>query len=132
MSDRFLFPQLTEGRFVHQSPVVKLCKGLLADALHRGFERLEVLAPREGSPIAEILAYKGGLGTRYFELPSSMHRTVVRRLKAMAKMRRTRPADMEGVIRLERAEGKPLQIHVTTKARPDGQADVMMDWRLER
>jgi len=78
MSERLLFPQLTEGPFVHQSPVVKLCKGLLAAALDRGFERLEVLAPRAGSPIAEIRAYRGASGSRYFELPASMHQSVVR------------------------------------------------------
>src|SRR3989442_8867753 len=93
MSDRLLFPQLTEGPFVHQSPVVKLCKGLLAEALDRGFERLEILAPREGSPIAEIRAYRGESGSRYFEIPASMHQSVVRRFKAMAKMRRARPLD---------------------------------------
>ena len=128
MRDRLLFPQLTEGRFVHQSPVVKLCKWLLADALNRGFERLEVLAPREGSPIAEIRAYKDEFGSRYFELPSSMHHTVVRGFKAMARMRRSRPVDTEGFIRLERARGKPIQIRVTTNARADGQADVIMNF----
>ena len=128
MSDSLLFPQLTEGRFIHQSPVVKLCKGLLADALDRGFERLEVLAPREGSAIAEIRAYRGECGSRYFELPSSMHQTVVRRFKAMARMRRTRPVDTEGFIRLERARGKPIQIRVTTNARADGPADVIMSF----
>ena len=128
MSDGLLFPQLTEGRFVHQSPVVKLCKGLLADALNRGFERLEVLAPREGSAIAEIRSYRGQFGSRYFELPASMHHTVVRRFKAMARMRRTRPGDTEGFIRLERARGKPIQIRVTTEARADGQADVIMNF----
>jgi hypothetical protein len=128
MSDDLLLPQLTEGRFVHQSPVVKLCKGLLADALNRGFERLEVLAPREGSAIAEIRAYRGERGSRYFELPSSMHQTVVRRFKAMARMRRTHPVDTAGLIRLERARGKPIQIRVKTEARADGQADVIMNF----
>jgi hypothetical protein len=132
MSARFLFPQLTEGRFVHQSPVVKLCKGLLADALDRGFERLEVLAPRDGAAIAEIRAYRGERGSRYFELPASMHHTVVRGFKAMARMRRTRPADREGLIRLERARGKPVQIGVTTSARADGQADVIMNFLVEQ
>jgi hypothetical protein len=128
MSDRLLFPQLTEGRFVHQSPVVKLCKGLLAEALDRGFDRLEVLAPRDGSPIAEIRAYRGASGSRYFELPASMHQSVVRRFKAMARMRRARPLDTEGLIRLDRAGGgKPIPIRVTTKARADGPADVMMN-----
>ena len=126
MSDRLLFPQLTEGRFVHQSPVVKLCKGLLAAALDAGFERLEVLAPRAGSPIAEIRAYRGDSGSRYFELPASMHRSVVRRFKAMARMRRARPSDTDGVIRLDLARGKPIPIRVTTRARADGQADVIM------
>lgn len=128
MSDDLLLPQLTEGRFVHQSPVVKLCKGLLADALNRGFERLEVLAPRAGSPIAEIRACRGEFGSRYFELPASMHHIVVRRLKAMARMRRTRPADTAGFIPLERAQGKPIQIRVTTEARADGQADVIINF----
>jgi len=127
MSDRLLFPQLTEGRFVHQSPVVKLCKGLLADALDRGFDRLEVLAPREGSPIAEVRAYRGASGSRYFELPASMHQSVVRRFKAMAKMRRARPLDTEGLIRLDRARGKPIPIRVTIRARADGQADLIMN-----
>ena len=127
MSDRLLFPQLTEGHFVHQAPVVKLCKGLLAQALDGGFERLEVLAPREGSPIAEIRAYRGASGTRYFELPASMHQSVVRRFKAMAKMRRARPLDTQGVIQLDRAQGKPVPIRVTTSPRADGRADMIMN-----
>ena len=127
MSDHVLFPQLTEGPFVHHSPVVKLCKGLLADALHRGFERLEVLAPRAGSAIAEIRAYKGGVGSQYFELPSSLHRIVVRRFKTMAKMRRTRPVDTQGIIRLETAHTKPIEIRVTTKTREDGRANVIIN-----
>ena len=132
MSGRLLLPQLTEGRFVHVSPVVKLCRGLLTDALDQNVERLEVLAPREGSAIAEIRAYRGEVGSRYFELPSSMHHTVVRRFKAMARMRRTRPADAEGFIRLERARGKPIQIRVTTNVRADGQADVIITFPSER
>ena len=127
MSDHLLLPQLTEGRFVHQSPVVKLCKELLAGALDLGFERLEVLAPRAGSAIAEIRAYRGDCGSRYFELPASMHRTVVRRLRAMAKMRRSQPLDTEGCIRLERSRGKPIAIRVTTAARPDGPGDRIMN-----
>lgn len=127
VNEHLLLPQLTEGRFVHQSPVVKLCKGLLADALNRGFERLEVVAPREGSAIAEIRAYRGECASRYFELPASMHHAVVSRFKAMAKMRRTRPVDTAGLIQLERSRGKPIQIRVTTSARPDGQADVIMN-----
>jgi hypothetical protein len=127
VNEHLLLPQLTEGRFVHQSPVVKLCKALLADALDRGFERLKVVAPREGSAVAEIHAYRGECASRYFELPASMHPTVVRRFKAMAKMRRTRPVDTEGLIRLERSRGKTIQIRVTTSARTDGQADVIMD-----
>jgi hypothetical protein len=126
MGRRFLFPQLTEGPFVRQSPVAELCKELLVDALNRGFERLEVLAPREGSAIAEIRAYRGASGSPYFELPASMHHTVVRRFKAMARMRRTRPADTEGFIQLERPRGKPIQIRVTTNAAA-GSADVIMN-----
>jgi hypothetical protein len=128
MSDHLLLPQLTEGRFVHQSPVVKLCKGLLADALNRGFDRLELLAPRPGSAIAEIRAYRGERGSRYFELPASVHDTVVRRLKAMARMRRSQPLDTEGCIKLERSRGKPIPIRVTTEARPDGQGDMIMNF----
>jgi len=132
MSDHLLLPQLTEGRLVHRSPVVKFCKGLLAAALDRGFERLEVLAPRGGSAIAEIRAYRGECASRYFELPASMHRTVVRRLKAMARMRRAQPLDTEGCIRLERSRGKPIPIRLTTHARPDGPADVIMQFLLRR
>jgi hypothetical protein len=128
MSDHLLLPQLTEGRFVHQSPVVTLCKGLLAGALDLGFERLEVLAPRADSAIAEIRAYRGECGSRYFELPASMHHTVVRRLKAMARMRRQQPRDTEGCIRLERSRGKPIPIRVTTEARPDGEGDMIMNF----
>ena len=127
MSERLLFPQLTEGRFVHQSPVVKLCKGLLAEALDRGFEWLAVVAPRAGSPIAEIRAYRGASGSRYFELPASIHQSVVRRFKAMARMRRAQPLDTEGLIRLDRARGKPIPIRVTIKARVDGPADMIMN-----
>jgi hypothetical protein len=122
----FLLPQLTELRFAHGSPVVKLCNGLLADALSRGFERLEVLAPRAGSAIAEIRAYKGGLGSPYFELPSSLHHIVVRRFKAMARMRRARPVDTQGIIRFETARTKPVEIGVATETREDGQTDVIM------
>lgn len=129
MKRRFLFPQLTEGPFVHQSPVLQLCKGLLTQALQLGFERVEVVAPRESSPFAEIRGYRDGRGSRYFEVPSSMHAIVVRRFKAMARMRRARPADMQGLIRLDRAEGKPITIRVTTKSRDDGRADVIMNLR---
>ena len=127
MSDHLLFPQLTEGPFVHHSPVVKLCKGLLADALNRGFERLEVLAPRAGSAIAEIRAYKGGVGSQYFELPSSLHRIVVRRFKAMARMRRARPVDTQGIIRFQPARTKPIEIRVTTETREDAQTNVLIE-----
>ena len=123
----FLLPQLTELRFVHGSPVVKLCNGLLADALSRGLERLELLAPRAGSPIAEIRAYKGGVGSQYFELPASMHHVIVRRFKAMAKMRRTRPVDRQGIIRFAPAGTKPIEIRVTTNTGKDGRTNVAMD-----
>jgi len=132
MSGGLLFPQLTDGRFVHVSPIVTLCRGLLTDALDHGFERLEVLAPRAGSVIAEIRAYRGECGSRYFELPSSMHHTVVRRFKAMARMRRTRPADAEGLIRLERTRGKSIHVRVTTHVRAEGQPDVIMTFLSER
>jgi hypothetical protein len=123
----FLLPQLTELRFVHGSPVVKLCNGLLADALGLGCERLEVLAPRAGSAIAEIRAYTAGVGSQFFELPGSMHPVVVRRFKAMAKMRRARPVDTQGIIRFATARSKPIEIRVTTKTREDGQTDVIME-----
>jgi len=124
---RFLLPQLTELRFVHRSPVVMLCNGLLADALSRGCERVEVVAPRAGSPIAEIRAYKGEVGSQYFALPASMHQIVVRRFKAMARMRRTRPVDTQGVIRFQTARTKPVDIRVTTSTREDGRANVIMN-----
>jgi len=124
---RFLLPQLTELRFVHRSPVVMLCNGLLADALSRGFERLEVLAPRRGSPIAEIRAYQGEVGGQYFELPASMHQIVVRRFKAMARMRRSRPEDTQGTIRFQTARTKPIDIRVTSNTREDGQTTVIMN-----
>lgn len=127
VKEPLLLPQLNESRFVQGSPVIKLCNGLLADALSRGFERLDLLAPRAGSPIAEIRAYTGGLGSRYFELPSSMHHIVVRRFKAMARMRRTRPADTQGIIRLATAGTKPIEIRVTTEIREDGQTNVTMN-----
>ena len=127
MRTRFLLPQLSELRFVHGSPVVKLCNGLLADALSRGFERLDVLAPLAGSPIAEIRAYKSGVDSQYFELPSSMHHIVVRRFKAMAKMRRAQPADTQGVIRFQTTRTKPIEIRVTTETRGDGQTNVLIE-----
>lgn len=126
MRERFLLPQLSELRFAHGSPVVKLCHGLLADALDRGFERLEVLAPPAGAAVAEIRAYKGDVDSHFFALPSSMHPIVVRRFKAMAKMRRARPADTQGMIRFEGARSKPIEIRVTTNTRTDGRADVIM------
>jgi type II secretory ATPase GspE/PulE/Tfp pilus assembly ATPase PilB-like protein len=127
MRARFLLPQLTELRFVHESPVVKLCNGLLADALSRGFERLEILAPRAGSVIAEIRAYKGEVGSQYFELPASMHQIVVRRFKAMARMRRARPVDTQGIIRFQTTRTKPIDIRVTTNPGKDGQTNVIMN-----
>ena len=126
MRDRFLLPQLGEMRFVHELPLVELCNGLVAGALASGFERLEVLAPRAGSAIAEIRGYNGESGSQYFALPASMHRQVVRRFKAMAKIRRTRPADTQGVIRFERVPSKPIEIPVKLASRADGQADVIM------
>jgi hypothetical protein len=125
MRARFLLPQLTEVRFVHGPPVVMLCNGLLADALSHGFERLEVVAPRAGS-LAEIRAYKGEVGSQYFELPASMHQLVVRRFKAMARMRRTRPQDTQGTIRFQTGRTKPIDIPVTTNTREDGQTNVTM------
>jgi len=126
MRDRFLLPQLGEIRFVHQLPLVELCNGLVAGALTSGFERLEILAPQPGSAIAEIRAYKGESWSQYFALPASMHRQVVRRFKAMAKMRRTRPADTQGVIQFQRVPSKPIAIPVKLASRSDGQADVIM------
>src|SRR6266850_5702762 len=117
MRDRFLLPQLGEMRFVHELPLVELCNGLVAGALARGFERLEVLAPQVSSAIAEIRGYKGESGSEYFALPASMHRQVVRRFKAMAKMRRTRPADTQGLIRFERVRSKPIPIRVMLSPR---------------
>src|SRR5438132_1411410 len=46
MRDRLWFPQLTEGRFVHQSPVVKLCRWLLPNT------RLKLTAARIILPLA--------------------------------------------------------------------------------
>ena len=126
MREHFLLPQLGELRFVHELPLVELCNGLVAGAIARGFERLEVLAPETGSAIAEIRAYTGEFGSQYFALPASMHRHVVRRFKAMAKMRRTRPADTQGLIRFERVRSKPIAIRVMLSPRADGQADVIM------
>jgi hypothetical protein len=124
--ERFLLPQLGESRFVHDLPLVELCNGLVAEALAGGFERLEVLAPQTGSAIAEIRAYKQDVGSPFFAVPSSMHRRVVRRFKAMAKMRRARPADTQGVIHFERVRSKPIAIPVLLRPGADGQADVVM------
>lgn len=126
MRERFLLPQLGELRFVHDLPLVELCNGLVAGALDRGFDRLEVLAPQPGSFIAEIWAYKGQRGSQYFELPRSIHSRVVRRFKAMGKMRRVRPADTHGIIQFMGGRGKPIEIPVTLSPRSDGQADVIM------
>ena len=126
MRERFLLPQVGEIRFVHELPLVELCNGLVGGALDRGFDRLEVLAPQPGAAIAEILAYKGQWRSQYFELPSSMHQRVVRRFKAMAKMRRARPADTQGIIQFARVPRKPIAIRVRLSPRPDGQADVIL------
>ena len=126
MRERFLLPQVGEIRFVHELPLVELCNGVLAGALDRGFDRLEVLAPQPGAAVAEIRAYKGQWSSEYFELPSSMYQRVVRRFKAIAKMRRARPADTQGIIQFARAWRKPIAIHVRLSPRPDGQADVIM------
>ena len=129
MKERFLLPQVGEMRFVHDLPIVALCNGLVAGAVDQGFERLEVLAPRAGAVIAEIRAYTGPRGVGYFELPSSMHQRIVRRFKAMAKMRRLRPADTRGVIRFVRDHHEPMDIPVSLRSRADGQADVIMTLR---
>lgn len=126
MRERFLLPQIGELRFVHELPMVELCNGLVAGALDRGFDRLEVLGPQAGSVIAEIWAYKGERGSQYFELPRSIHQRVVRRFKAMAKMRRVRPADTHGIIQFVGGGRKPIEIPVTLSPRSDGQADVIM------
>ena len=126
MRECFLLPQVGEIRFVHELPLVELCNGLVAGALDRGFDRLEVLAPQPGTAIAEIRAYKGQRSNQYFELPSSMHQRVVRRFKAMAKMRRARPADTQGIIQFARVPRKPIAIRVRLSPRPDGQADVIL------
>jgi len=111
---------------VHELPLVELCNGLVAGALDQGFDRLEVLAPESGAVTAEIRAYLGQQSTAYFALPSSMYTRVIRRLKAMAKMRRKRPADTRGMIRFTRRQSKPADIGVNLRPRPDGQADVIM------
>lgn len=126
VKEHFLFPQLTDVGFVHEPPIVKLCNGLIAEALSHGFERLEFLAPERDSAISEVRAVKDGVGSRYFELPASTYLTVVRRLKVMAKMRRIRPTDEQGTIRVERARGAPIEISVTTKTHADGTEDIIM------
>ena len=126
MRERFLLPQVGEFRFVRELPLVELCHGLVAGALERGFDRLEVLAPHAGSVIAEIWAYQGGRGSPYFELPRSIHQRVVRRFKALAKMRRARPADTQGIIQFVGGRRKPIEIPVRLSRRSDGQADVIM------
>lgn len=128
-AERFLLPQVGEIRFVHDLPLVELCHGLVAGALDGGFDRLEVLAPQPGAAVAEVRAYKEEASSRYFELPASMHQRVVRRFKAMARMRRARPADTQGIIRFARARRTPIAIPVGLSLRPDGQADVIMDLR---
>ncbi len=127
MREHFLFPQLSDVGFVHERPVVKLCNALLEDALSRGFERLEVSAPRAGSAISDIRAYKGGIASRYFDLPASMYHIVTRRFKVMARMRRVRPVDEQGIIRVERAGSAPIEIRVSTYMRADGTEDVVMN-----
>jgi hypothetical protein len=129
VSESFLLPQVGRIRLVHDLPVVELCNGLIAGALDEGFERLEVLAPAPGAVVAEIEAYQGPRRSTYFELPSSMHQRVVRRFKAMAKMRRTKPADVRGVIRFSKDSGKPVEVDVSLRSRADGQADVVMTLR---
>lgn len=128
MKERFLLPQVGQIRLVEELPIIELCNGLVAGALDQGCERLEVLAPQPGAVIAEIRAYHGQQSSEAFELPSSMHKRVVRRFKAMAKMRRTRPADTRGVIRFARDRRKPIEISVSLRPRSDGQADVIMMW----
>ena len=124
--DHFLLPQIGEIRFIHELPLVELCNGLIAGAVDGGFERLDVLAPGPGAAIAEIRAYTGQGSSQYFELPASIHPRVVRRFKAMAKMRRARPADVQGTIRFSGVGRKPIDIRVILSLRPDGQADVCM------
>ena len=132
MRERFLLPQVGQIRLVPELPLVELCNGLVAGALLQGFERLEVLAPQPGAVIAEIRAYRGKRSSEFFELPSSMYQRVVRRFKAMAKMRRTRPADTRGVIRFARDRRKPINIRVRLRTRSDGQADVVLTLRRGR
>ena len=124
--ERFLLPQIGEIRFVHELPLVELCNGLVSGALDGGFDRLEVVAPQPGAAIAEIRAYHGQSSSQYFALPASMHQRVVRRFKAMAKMRRAHPADSQGIIQFAGTRRKPIPIQVRLSLRPDGQADVIM------
>lgn len=126
MKERFLLPQVSPMRFVHELPLVELCNGLVAGALDQGFDRLEVLAPDAGAVMAEIRAYRGRRSSPYFALPVSMHQRVVRRMKAMAKMRRIRPPDTRGVIRFAGKQRRPIEIAVRLRPRADGQADVIM------
>jgi hypothetical protein len=126
MKESFLLPQVGPIRVVQELPLIQLCNGLVAEALQQGVERLEVLAPRRGAAIAAIRAYRGKRRSEFFELPGSMHPRVVRRFKAMAKMRRTKPADTRGVIRFMSDRPKPVEIGVRLRTRPDGQADVIM------
>jgi type II secretory ATPase GspE/PulE/Tfp pilus assembly ATPase PilB-like protein len=126
---RFLLPQVGDFRVVRELPLIELCNGLVAEALDQGFERLEVLAPRPGAVIAKIRACQGRRRSECLELPSSMHQRVVRRFKAMAKMRRTQPADTRGVIRFVSDRRKPVDIRVRLRPRADGEADVIMTLR---
>jgi len=50
----------------------------------------------------------------------------VRRFKAMARMRRARPVDTQGIIRFQTACTKPIEIRVTTELREDGQTNLLI------
>lgn len=132
MSEHFLLPPLSDVRFAHEQPVVKLCNALLQDALDRGFERLEVSAPRPAAAISSIRAYKDGIATEFFDLPASMYHVVVRRFKAMARMRRIRPLDEQGIIRIDKPGSAPLEIRVSASKQADGTEDVVMNLPTER
>jgi len=126
MSERFLLPQVGELRTVHELPLIQLCNGLVARGLDQGCRRLEVRAPRRGAVVAEISAFRGKRKSESFAVPSSLYPRVLRRFKAMARMRRNRPADTRGVIRFAGDRAKPVEIPVRLRPRPDGQADLIM------
>jgi type II secretory ATPase GspE/PulE/Tfp pilus assembly ATPase PilB-like protein len=126
MSTRFVFPQLSDVGFVDEPPIVAFCNGLLADALNLGYSHLHVRAPHVGSESFDVCAQKDGEWIEYMQVPSAMHKIVLRRLKVMAGIDLVRSMSESGTIPVGRAHEGPIALQVTTQL-SGGAEEVLID-----